>query len=259
MNERYPQHPATRRFAADGEGEITRGTCSPGAVPAARGTSGRRGDRRAGRAAIEVAVPPCRQPHGTVVRRRRPPPRSAPRCRRSCVRGPRLSVRRLRAPAVPTKVPDLPRLRRGLPAPHLALRRAARRHRAGARGPRRPSAPLPLRHHPGARPPGAPRPGRRAAGAVPPRRPAPSPARLPAPPNAARRPAARVHRQPLRLRPAAPLARPARLAPPGVPQLLAADLRHPHRRRAARPPRRGDLRPHRAARGRHRRATASAA
>ena len=219
-----------------------------------RGT-GRQGSR------YEAAVPPRRQPHGTAVRHRRGPDQ-APASHTSGhgahegIRGPepppRAPSRRSAMRVIDRSLPFLPTMLREpclrrtwlssallrataleliVLAGHLLLYPAG--ITSERRRPRAPVRAAPRAVHRTGRYPG---PSRRD------------------PRPAARRPAPRVHRQPLRLRPAAPLPRPARLAPSGVAQLLAADLRHPYRRRAARPAHRGDLRPHRAPRGRHRRA-----
>ena len=97
-------------------------------------------------------------------------------------------------------LPFLPFCQRLLPAADGTLPGTPEGHRPGGRDPRRASSPLPLRHHPGAT---SPRPGTADHGR---RSPTADGGQAPGPP------AARLHRQPLGLRPAAPQPRPARQA-----------------------------------------------
>ena len=161
--------------------------------------------------------------------------------------GPALSLHppSLRTPSLRTPSARAP-LRRTTPgrtpAPHPLLFPDPAQHGRGAGRPRRPSPPLPDRHLPGttratprARTRATPRsrargrapgraPGTRGKAARP-RRAVTAADRGPGPSTGP--PPAWLHRQPLRLPAAAPLAAPARLAPCRGAQLLPADLRSP--------------------------------
>ncbi len=205
MNERYPQHLARRSFAAGGEGEITRGTCSSGVVPRVTRPPGRTG-AGAGPVSREplrgrrTTAPPAARHGGTAPSP--PAPLPPPPGRRTSHRPTRQRTARAAAPgcarlrqeagreAPPTSlVPSAPPLTAASPPPSgpPALVRAGRRHRTGTGRPRRTPDHLSPRPHP--RAPRESRAPESRAGSADSERPE-SPARTDRPENAPSRPLA---------------------------------------------------------------------